>query len=165
MTPLVKLTPVTQRAARAWVNKTHRHLSAPQGDLFRVGLMVNGELSAVGIAGRPCRMLQDGRTAELLRIASAAESSINANSRLYSALTRAGMALGYERFVTYTLATESGRSLLASNFEDDGLTDGGEWSRPSRKRRETEQPGRKRRWLWPRRSSGLWDDVNPGARE
>ena len=154
-----RLTAITQRAARAGVNRTHRHLSAPRGDLFRVGLTVHGELVAVGIAGRPCRMLQDGRTAEILRIASAADVNVNANSRLYGALVRAGQALGYERFVTYTLASERGSSLLAANFEDDGLTDGGEWSRPSRKRRAAEQPGKKRRWIYPGRSSGLWDGV------
>lgn len=162
MTMSARLTPITQRAARAWVNETHRHLSAPRGDLFRVGLTVEGNLVAVGIAGRPCRMLQDGRTAEILRIASVAEVGVNANSRLYGALIRAGQALGYERFVTYTLATECGISLKAANFEDDGLTEGGEWSRPSRRRAPARQPGKKRRWIWPGRKSGLWKAISKG---
>lgn len=155
----IRFLPITQRAAHAWVNATHRHLVAPRGDLFRVALEIEGEVAAVGIAGRPCRMLQDGVTAELLRVASTAESSKNACSRLYGALIRAGTALGYRRFVTYTLENEPGISPRASGFHDDGLTDGGEWSRPNRVRRAAQQPGRKRRWLYPPRKSGLWNDL------
>jgi hypothetical protein len=95
-------------------------------------------------------MLQDGFTAELTRISSTAESSVNACSRLYGALIRAGKALGYRRFVTYTLEDESGVSPRAAGFYDCGLTDGGEWSRPSRNRNPVEQPGRKRRWVFPK---------------
>lgn len=153
----MQLVPVSQKNAKAWVNATHRHLSAPTGDLFRVGLSDHSGLLAVGIAGRPCRMLQDGRTAEFLRIASVAEPDVNACSVLYGALRRAGKALGYLRFVTYTLPGEPGTSLKAAGFEDDGLTDGGEWSRPSRPRRRTEQAGAKRRWIYPNRASGLWN--------
>lgn len=156
---LVRFVPVTQREAHEWVRATHRHLSAPRGDLFRVGLEVGGALVAVGIAGRPCRMLQDGTTVEFLRIASTADIEVNACSRLYGALRRAGQALGYRRFVTYTLEHEPGTSLRAAGFHDDGLTDGGEWNRPSRTRAAAEQPGRKRRWIWPGRDSGLWDEV------
>lgn len=154
--------PIFQRQAKAWINEKHRHLSAPIGDLFRVGLHVHGELVAVALAGRPCRALQDGRTAEITRVASVAEVSANASSRCYSALVKAGRALGYRRFVTYTLQSEPGTSLRAANFEDDGLTDGGEWSRPSRKRNPAEQSGSKRRWIFPGRNSGFWDDLTEG---
>lgn len=154
----VRCVPVSQRAARAWVTLTHRHLKPPRGDLWRTALEVGGVIEAVGIAGRPCRMLQDGFTAEFTRIASAAQVEVNACSRLYGALRRAGQALGYRRFVTYTLEHEPGTSLRAAGFHDDGLTDGGEWDRPSRPRAAAEQPGRKRRWIWPGRDSGLWDN-------
>ena len=160
---MIRLVPVTQRAAREWVRATHRHLKPPVGDLYRVGLEINGVLIAVGIAGRPCRMLQDGTTVEFTRVASAADIDVNACSRLYGALRRAGRALGYRRFVTYTLEHEPGTSLRASGFYDDGLTSGGEWSRPSRHRAAVEQPGKKRRWIWPGRDSGMWDYVRPAT--
>lgn len=159
----VRLIPVFRKTAKLWVKNTHRHLPAyPAGDLFRVGLDVDGELVALGVAGRPCRMLQDGRTCEITRIASAAPAQINACTRLYGALKRAGEALGYDRFVTYTLEDEPGTSPKAAGFHDDGLTDGGEWSRPSRPRNAAQQAGRKRRWIYPGRESGLWDALKPG---
>lgn len=144
---MIELVPVSQRAARAWVQSVHRHLSCPRGDLYRVGLAVDGNLVAVGIAGRPCRMLQDGRTVEITRIASEASPEKNACSRLYGALVRAGQALGYSRFVTYTLEHETGTSPKAAGFTFDGMTDGGEWTRPSRPRKAAEQSGPKRRWI------------------
>lgn len=49
--------------------------------------------------------------------------------------------LRYVRFVTYTLPSEPGTSLRAAGFHFDGLTDGGEWSRPSRPRAAVAQPG------------------------
>ncbi|MFT4190342.1 MAG: hypothetical protein QM617_02330 [Comamonas sp.] len=158
----VRFAPISQRAAKDWITVTHRHLPAPVGDLFRVGLEVHGKLVAVGVAGRPCRMLQDGRTAELTRIASAAPVAVNACSRLYGALRRAGQCMGYVRFVTYTLPGEPGTSLRAAGFHFDGLTDGGEWSRPSRPRAAAVQSSQKCRWIFPGRDSGLWDSLSPG---
>lgn len=158
----IRFAPISQRAAKDWVTVTHRHLPAPVGDLYRIGLEVHGRLVAVGVAGRPCRMLQDGRTAELTRVASAAPVAVNACSRLYGALRRAGQCMGYVRFVTYTLPSELGTSLRAAGFHFDGLTDGGEWSRPSRPRAAAVQPGPKCRWIFPGRESGLWDGLSPG---
>jgi len=81
---------------------------------------------------------------------------VNACTRLYARLIRAGKALGYIRFITYTLPDEPGTSLRAAGFEDAGLTDGGEWDRPSRPRKPAERPEIKRRWVVPRLDSGLW---------
>jgi hypothetical protein len=161
----IEIVLIAQREAKAWIKANHRHLSPPTGDLFRTSLEVGGELVAVAMAGRPCRTLQDGRTVEITRVASIAEVAVNASSRLYSALVVAGRGIGYRRFVTYTLKHEPGTSLRAANFEDDGLTQGGEWSRPSRKRNAVEQPGQKRRWIFPGRSSGLWTQLKEGKRD
>lgn len=154
---MIELIPISQANARKWVNETHRHLSYPQGDLYRIALHVDGQLVGVGVAGRPARKLQDGRTVDILRIASIAEIELNACSRLYGAIRRAGLALGYQRFITYTLEHEPGTSLRAAGFMHDGTTPGGEWSVPSRLRAPVEQSGPKHRWIWPARASGLWD--------
>ena len=144
----VQLVPISQKRARDWVKKVHRHLDYPQGDVIRVALSVRGEVCAVAVGGLPvARMLNDGRTLEITRIASNAPSSVNACSRLYGAIRRAGRNLGYTRFVTYTRKDEDGTSLRAAGFHDCGLSDGGEWCRPSRRRKAATQPIPKRRWI------------------
>ena len=142
--------PITQRDARAWVQATHRHLSAPRGDVIRIALVdSSGAIRAVGIAGRPvARWLDDGLTLEITRIAS--DGAANACSMLYGALRRAGVELGYRRFVTYTLPEEGGASLRASGWTCDGEAGGGQWCCPSRHRREAERQDVKLRWSWSR---------------
>lgn len=158
----MRLKPISREAAQRWIRETHRHLKRPPvGDLFRVALSDGGSIVAVGMAGRPCRALQDGYTVEITRIASISEPTKNACSRLYGALRRAGEALGYVRFVSYTLEHESGTSLRAAGYFDDGLNRGGEYDCPSRRREPVEQSGPKRRWIYPPRSSGLWNDIKP----
>jgi hypothetical protein len=66
---------------------------------------------------------------------------------LYGALCQAGKALGYSEAWTYTLPHEPGTSLRAAGFVDKGLTSGGEWDRPSRRRAIAICPQPKRRWL------------------
>lgn len=109
------LVPLTQRAAKEVCRLWHRHNDAPRGDIFRVGAAVDGELVAVGIAGRPvARHLDDGSTVEVTRVSSSGYP--NATSFLYGALRRAAFALGYTRVITYTQASKSGSSLRAAGF-------------------------------------------------
>lgn len=146
------LVPLTQRAARAWVAQTHRHLSPPRGDVIRVGLEVDGALVGVAMAGRPsARNADDGRTLEVTRVAT--DGTRNACSALYGAVRRAAVALGYTRLVTYTLPEEGGASLRASGWTYAGTTGGGEWSRTSRARAPAERPEPKHRWVWEARTT------------
>lgn len=156
---MLEIFPIRQKAAKLWVNQTHRHLSAPRGDLFRTSLLNAGEVCAVGIAGRPCRMLDDGRTVEISRISSVAPPTVNACTRLYSRLVKAGRALGYIRFISYTLPSEPGTSLRAAGFEFAGVSNGGEFDRPSRRRNPVQQSGPKNRWVVPPLKSGLWPST------
>jgi hypothetical protein len=126
--------PISLRAARAFVNVTHRHHKAPQGGKFAIGAAdAEGALRAVVIVGRPvARMLDDGFTAEVVRLAS--DGAPNACSMLYAAAWRAARGMGYRRLITYTLASESGASLKASGYREIGRCGGGSWNRPSRVR-------------------------------
>lgn len=128
------LVPISQRTARECVERWHRHNAPPRGDVIRVGAAVDGELVAVGMAGRPvARHLDDGVTLEVTRVASAGHD--NATSFLYGALRRAAFALGYTRVITYTQADESGASLRAAGYRviaHRPATKG--WSRVSRPR-------------------------------
>lgn len=110
------LVPLTRQAAKDACLAWHRHNKPPVGDLFRVGAAIEGELVAVGIAGRPvARHLDDGTTVEITRVASSGYP--NATSFLYGALRRAAFALGYTRVITYTQADESGASLRAAGYK------------------------------------------------
>lgn len=68
---------------------------------------------------------------------------------------RAGTALGYLRFYTYTLEHEDGASVKAAGFVEDGLTDGRSASEKGGRLRydenllgeKTRPEGRKRRWV------------------
>lgn len=144
----MKLRPVTQRAARAWIEEHHRHSGAPRGDVFRVAITVDDEIVGIGMAGRPvARGLDDGHTLEILRICTLGHE--NACSVLYGALCRAGKALGWDKAITYTLAEESGASLRASGFIAVAeLPARPSWSTPSRKRSDAiKRPaGPKVRW-------------------
>lgn len=146
--------PLTQRAAKEWIQTHHRHLDAPVGDLFRVAAarMVDGEEQIVGVAivGRPkARALQDGRTCEVTRLAVPDGGGKNVCSFLYARCAEIARALGYRRIFTYTLEGESGRSLVASGWTEDGMRTGDrEWDAPSRPRQRGKLPtGPKTRWV------------------
>lgn len=142
----LSLRPITISAAKEFVRKTHRHHRPPTGGLFAVAVQQDDAIVGVAIIGRPvARMLQDGYTAEVVRL-SVDEGYRNACSMLYGAAWRACRALGYRRLVTYTLASESGGSLRASGWKEIGKAGGGTWSRPSRARQDDHPLEQKIRW-------------------
>jgi len=140
------IAPCTVKAARAIVRAWHRHLPELQGGLFAARVLGDdGAVLGVAVAGNPSRVWQDSGRIVISRVAT--EGAENACSCLYGALCRAAKALGYREAWTYTLPEEPGTSLRAAGFMDMGLTDGGEWSRPSRPRAKAVRPEPKRRWL------------------
>lgn len=144
-----KLCPISLRQAQAFVGEHHRHNSPPQGHKFSIGLMENGTLIGVVIAGNPiARKQRDGYTAEITRCC-VLDGYRNANSKLYAAALRTAKAMGYRRVLTYTLLNESGASLRAVGFRHDGLTGIGNWNTKKRPRAMPEKypTGRKNRWV------------------
>lgn len=142
----LRLLPCSVKAATAHVRAWHRHLPELQGGLFAVACAdVAGVVVGVGVAGNPSRAWQGTGRVVISRVATTGHD--NACSAIYGALCRAAKALGYREAWTYTLPEEPGSSLRAAGFVDMGLTDGGEWSRPSRARRAALRPEPKRRWL------------------
>jgi len=89
-------------------------------------------------------MLDDGYTAEVTRLTT--DGTRNVCSLLYGAARRAARALGYRRLITYTLATESGTSLVASGWKATATSSGGSWSVPSRPRVDKHPTVAKVRW-------------------
>lgn len=118
--------------------------------LARAGVVVG-----VVILGRPvARLLQDGFTAEVTRLATVREPDEdgrergprNACSMLYAAAWRVARALGYRRLVTYTLVEEGGASLTAAGWRRVGEAGGGSWSRGERPRIDSHPTQLKCRW-------------------
>ncbi|MEG2252931.1 MAG: hypothetical protein RSC98_07805, partial [Clostridia bacterium] len=85
----------------------------------------------------------DNLTLEVNRLCT--DGTHNACSILYSAAWRAAKALGYQRIVTYTLESEGGASLKASNYHCDGVAGGKNWT-GERFRQQEMFPEMKVRW-------------------
>jgi hypothetical protein len=140
------LQPVTLRAARAFVDRHHRHHDRPQGGKFAIGVNDGESLVGVAIIGRPvARHFDDGYTAEVVRCC-VLDGHPNACSMLYGAAWRASKAMGYRQLYTYTRVDESGGALVASGWKCLGQAGGGSWSRPSRPRVDKTDP--MHRILW-----------------
>lgn len=103
-----------------------------------------GQLHGVSIVGRPVsRHLDNGLTAEVTRLCT--DGLSNACSFLYSACARIAREMGYEKIITYILASENGASLRASGWQAvEGLRGGGNWNVPSRPRADSPNTGPKR---------------------
>lgn len=87
----------------------------------------------MAICGQPiARKLDDGLTIEIRRVCT--DGTYNACSILYGACTKVARAMGYQRVITYTLASEPGASLKASGFTNCGEAGGVSWDVPSRSR-------------------------------
>ena len=123
---MLELRPITFRAAAEYVGEHHRHNKPPVGHKFSIACYDGDRLCGVCMVGRPIgRYLDDGLTLEVNRCCT--DGTKNACTMLYGAAQRAA-ALGYKRLVTYTLASEPGTSLRASNWECDGPAGGTHWT-------------------------------------
>lgn len=145
---MLTVEPIGLRAANAYVSEHHRHHKAARGHKFSVSVRDDfGRLRGVGIAGRPVsRMLDRDGYLEVVRVCT--DGTRNGCSMIYGSLRRAGVALGYppHKIITYTLASESGASLRAAGWIDDGLAGGGSWDRADRPRADVAPTETKRRW-------------------
>ena len=143
--PGLTLMPIPQREAQEFVNRYHRHHSASRGGKFSIAVTLAQNIVGVAMAGRPVsRVLDDGFTLEVSRVCT--DGTKNACSKLYSACMRAGKAMGYTRFITYTLPEEGGASLRAAGWTSVGEAGGGNWNTKSRPRVDTVLDQTKIRW-------------------
>jgi hypothetical protein len=130
----VEAVPLHLRQANEFVARYHRHNLPTVGGKFAVGVALDGRLVGVAVAGRPVsRRLDDGKTLEVLRVCT--DGTPNACSFLYARAARIARLMGYERVITYTLASEAGASLRAVGARPTGPLPAGEWDTPSRPRR------------------------------
>ena len=126
----LRIAPSSISAARKFVGQHHRHNLPPHAGLFAWRLEEDGETRGVAIIGRPvARKLDDGYTAEITRCCTDGVS--NGCSMLYGAAVRACRALGFNSVITYTLQSDAGVSLKASNWKlEKELPATSHWTRP-----------------------------------
>jgi hypothetical protein len=139
--------PITYREACAFIERHHRHHVPARGQVFAIAAAIGDTIVGVATAGRPVsRHLDDGWTLEVNRVAT--DGTRNACSFLYGAVRRAGKAMGYRRFVTYTLPEEGGASLRGAGWQLVGEAGGGSWNTPNagRPRVDTHPTQIKLRW-------------------
>jgi hypothetical protein len=138
---------VSIREATRFVQHHHRHHPPPRGALFALGVEADGDLIGVALVGRPiARALQDGRTAEILRLCTTGER--NACSFLLGRCRRAAAALGYRRVLTYTMAAEGGASLRAAGYEQTELLPARSWAESSVRRERHDRHAIAERVRW-----------------
>ena len=132
----VKLTlkPVSRLEAKKFIASVHRHNNAPIFIIAAVSLRDDaGVIHGVGTLELPkARMLADGVTAEVSRVCT--DGSRNACTQLYGALCRVAAGLGYQRVISYTLASEPGSSLAGAGFEVVAHVKPKDWSLRNRSR-------------------------------
>lgn len=116
---MLKIKPITLKAASEFVRQYHRHNMPTVGCKFAIACYNYDRLCGVAICGRPtARNADDGKTVEIYR--NCTDGTYNACSKLYGACVKISKDMGYERVITYILDSENGASVLASNFIFDG---------------------------------------------
>ena len=141
------LRPIELKTANAFVTTLHRHHKPVQGHRFSLGAYVGSSLVGTVSVGRPVARFGGDPLVVLEVTRLCTDGTADACSFLYGAAARVGKAMGYQRIQTYILATETGTSLKASGWTDEGLAGGGQWKHTDGKPRRTDQPTeRKRRW-------------------
>lgn len=123
----MKIAPITFREASDFINMYHRHHKATIGCKFCICVKDDdGRIHGVAVCGRPVsRMLDDGTILEINRVCS--DGTRNVCSMLYGACFRIAKDMGYRKVITYTLISENGASLQASNFTCEGEAGGAYW--------------------------------------
>ena len=105
------ITPITQRAAKAYIKKHHRHHQPPVGSVFQISVTEGDLVLGVAMVGRPVsRHLDNGLTLEVNRMCTTGTK--NVCSMLYGACWRVAKNLGYKKLITYILENEKEKRWL-----------------------------------------------------
>lgn len=141
----LEIVPCELSEANEFVRNFHRHHFPVVGHKFSLAAYDGSRIVGVAIVGRPvARFFDNGLTLEVNRVAT--DGTKNACSILYGAARRATFALGYKRLITYTLPSEGGASLRASNWKLLGEAGGQSWNRKSRPR--VDKAPLQKKFLW-----------------
>lgn len=150
----LRVVPITITDAKKHIERHHSHHHAPLGGLFACAVADGERVVCVAMLSRPIARRLDAipTVAEVTRVAS--DGTKHAASKCIAAVTRAALALGYTRLVSYTILGESGASYVAAGWTITALCGGGDgWD--SRAGRSVQQTAVKVRWeTGPERAEG-----------
>lgn len=143
--------PISRKDCFAFITNHHRHHHAPVMAIFHVAVARGDVVVGVACCMRPVsRVLDDGRTLEVNRLCTLDDPlSMHAASKLYAICWRIAREMGYYRLLTYTMADESGVSLVAAGWKVVHMNRGHSWSHPSRPRVDKHPIGSKTLWEVP----------------
>ena len=141
----IMIKPSSLKEANEFITVYHRHHKAVRGCKFCIKAVKDGEVVGVAICGRPVsRYLDNGETVEITRLCTN-DRQRNVCSMLYGSCARIARAMGYTKIITYTLLSETGASLKASNFTCEGVAGAPVWT-GTRKRDNGVPAEMKKRW-------------------
>lgn len=141
----LNVTPIDFATASAFIDKYHRHHKRTVGHKFSIAVYLKNQLVGVAVCGRPVsRFLDNGKTIEINRLCVLGGIK-NACSKLYSTCVKIAAKKGFDKVITYTLQSENGASLKASNFILEAENCGGKKWTGKRKHISTEL---KKRWVY-----------------
>lgn len=136
----LRVSPISQKQAKAFVFRHHRHLKAPPAG-WRFGAAIWNGPSLLGVAfvGRPsARLLDSAARVEVTRLCLNLDTPDplrwNAASMLYGWCAREARRCGFRHIHTYLRDDESGVSVRAAGWAFEASTRGGSWDRKSRPR-------------------------------
>lgn len=122
---MLKVVPITITDAKRHIERHHSHHHAPVGGLLACAVAEGERVCCVAMLSRPVARRLDAipTVAEVTRVAS--DGTKHAASKCIAAVTRAALALGYTRLVSYTILGESGASYFAAGWTITALCGGG----------------------------------------
>lgn len=124
---MLEIKPTHLKTANEFVKEYHRHNIPTVGGKFAVSCYDGDRLCGVAICGRPiARHLDNGETLEIYR--NCTDGTRNACTKLYGACIKIARGMGYRKVITYTLESENGASLRATNFTFKGTAGGTAWT-------------------------------------
>ena len=111
--------PISIREANDYVEVHHRHHGKKTGCRFAIACVEDGTVHGVAICSNPVRRnADDGLTLEVARVCT--DGTYNACSILYGACARIAKEMGFRKIQTYILESETGTSLKASGWTNEG---------------------------------------------
>lgn len=142
----LRVVPCTITEARAFVERHHSHHHAPVGALCAVAVADGDRVCCVAILSRPVNRSLDGigNVAEVTRLAS--DGTKHAASMCLAAITRAALALGWQRVISYTILGESGTSYRAAGWHVAATCKFTPWNNNTRRRQTVVIEVDKVRW-------------------